>query len=68
MLDGDSVLNPVPLPCGKSALLGPFEAGDRSLDVTVYDTMGSVQELGAACTAAVQPGRTVEAVCTVVAP
>lgn len=68
VFDGDSVLNPVPLPCGKSALLGPFEAGDRSLDVTVYDTMGSVQELGAACTAAVQPGRTVEAVCTVVAP
>lgn len=63
VFDGDVVLNPVPLPCGKPALLGPFEAGDRSLEITIYDTTGTVQDEGAACTAAVEPGRTVDALC-----
>ncbi|MEQ9318167.1 MAG: hypothetical protein RIF41_03370, partial [Polyangiaceae bacterium] len=68
VFDGDSALNGVPLPCGKPAVLGPFEAGDRSFEVSVYDAMGTVQTLGASCLAAVQPGRTVDAECTATTP
>ncbi|HHH27593.1 MAG TPA: hypothetical protein ENK57_04475 [Polyangiaceae bacterium] len=67
VFDGEVALNPVPLPCGKPALLGPFDAGDRTFEAIVYDTMGALQPMGASCDVTVEPGRTAEAVCTLAA-
>jgi len=64
VFDGDQILNAIPLPCGTNAQLGPFEAGIKTLEVTVYDDEGKVQGNGATCAADIEPGRTVNAVCT----
>ncbi|MCA9622934.1 MAG: hypothetical protein KC731_28140, partial [Myxococcales bacterium] len=60
----ESPLNSLPLACGPTAKVGPFDAGDRSFAVTFRDgATGSPLPGSATCTATVIAGRTATATC-----
>jgi len=59
-----AVLNPVPVPCGSSTSVTSVLPGIRSYAATVYDGAGIATGRGAACTALVEAGRSVEAACS----
>lgn len=62
VLDGDVVLNPVPLPCTSAAQVGPLGAGLELLDVVVYDASGLTLGAGS-CGVEIEPGKTTRALC-----
>lgn len=62
VVDGDEVLNPVPLSCTSGAQIGPLDAGLELLDVVVYDASGATVAAGS-CGVEIEPGKTSRALC-----
>ncbi len=59
---GDAVQNSTPLPCGRTAVVGPLAAGLVLFGVVTYDAQGALLGAGT-CGAEVAPGRAEDALC-----